>query len=44
MPEFFDFEKSAFEFWAGMAIALFTAMLTSGLGLAVGTWLRSVRR
>ena len=43
-PEFFYYEKSAFEFWTGMAMALFTAMLTSGLGLAVGTWLRSVRR
>jgi hypothetical protein len=44
VPEFFPYENSTAEFWRGMAIALVTAMLTSRLGLAVGTWLRSVRR
>jgi hypothetical protein len=44
VPEFFSYENSTAEFWRGMAIALVTAMLTSRLGLAVGTWLRSVRR
>ena len=43
-PEFFPYEKSAGEFWRGMAIALGIALLTTRLGLAIGTWLRSVRR
>jgi len=43
-PEFFPYEKSAAEFWRGMAFALGNAFLTSRLGLAAGTWLRSVRR
>ena len=43
-PEFYPYEHSAAEFWRGMAMALGSALLTSRLGLAAGTWLLSVRR
>ena len=43
-PEFYPIEHSAAEFWQRMAFALGIAFLTSRLGLAVGAWLRSVRR
>jgi hypothetical protein len=41
---FFAWEKSAGELWAGMAIALACAVLTTRLGLAWGVWMRRIRR
>jgi hypothetical protein len=43
-PQFYPYDKSRVEFWRGMVFALGGAMLTSRIGLAVGAFLRSVRR
>ncbi len=44
VPQFFPWEKTALEFWQGMAIALATAILTSRLALRLGAWFRTVQR
>jgi hypothetical protein len=41
---FFPAERTAVEFWLTMAEALGLAILSSRLGLAVGEWVRNIRR
>ncbi len=41
---FYALEKTAGEFWSGMAIALAIAMLMCLIGMSWGGWLRKVRR
>ncbi|MEO8256311.1 MAG: hypothetical protein ABI868_03100 [Acidobacteriota bacterium] len=42
--EFIAYEATRAGFWAGMAIAAATAMMTSRAGLAAGAWMRRVQR
>jgi len=42
--QFYPWEKTAGEFWTGMAVALASAMLTAALGLGWGTWMRKIKR
>ena len=42
--EFIRLEKSASDFWSGMAIALACAILPTRLGLAWNQWMQRVRR
>jgi hypothetical protein len=42
--EFIAYEPTRAGFWAGMAIAAVTAMITSRAGLAAGSWMRRVQR
>jgi hypothetical protein len=42
--EFIAYEPTRLGFWAGMAIAAVTAMITSRGGLAAGNWMRRIQR
>jgi hypothetical protein len=42
--EFYAWEKTRTEFWLGMVLAFVAAILTTRVGLALGDWMRRVRR
>jgi ABC-type spermidine/putrescine transport system permease subunit II len=41
---FVHFERSTREFWAGMAVALLSATISTSIGLVSGNWMRRVQR
>jgi hypothetical protein len=41
---FYPWDKSAFEFWSYMGLAVVFAILSTRVGLAWGDWMKRVRR